>query len=666
MHLVVLRITALIVVIAAPNTGRPCLAEQIGERFFDLTRETNSVATLVVPEEDAPIWADAVKMITGPARRWSGAAPRVVRLAKDAPLPPGDVILIGTPQTSSTIAALTERTESPISNVPFIDDQGFAVESRTDDDGKRLIIAGKTPRGAYNGAVICRDFVLDATPGEPGKADVFVRTASIVRSPQMAARGTYLLSIYGVAMKYTAEDWMKIIDRFAEDGMDRVYFWLSGHHPSEKYPNLYNVDGAAGTKLTVDGVKRLIRYCHDRDIDFYIGGGAFAWTASHYLINDHPEIAAVEAGALCPSKPYARTANREHFLEMLDTWSESDGFMLEVRDEQGECKCEVCKVPLDKFGSRAYGQAEITWLQELSREAWKRNPKLKFCWLIGYAEHKDDVSYYDQIRSMNDPRFEWLETRVGLDGQGKWVLPGPGGIERPFAFFSPKIIHWDPFYVRPLDHLLHWARRIADEGLYGYCPAFEPGYSSSSYYSEDIPIPVNILPHCLTGFAFREVTWDPGITFDELKARVQRRYFSPQAPERFGEDMIYLRRFSLDHWKEICRFAKTRFGYAGERVEPLTLSGEFKRVEQIADENQQKAEREKLLTTCKKLADVQVHLDRMTEIESALDAAAPQATPKTLESFEIMRKMIADTHRLYQQAVPDPSFLTSANERSGG
>ena len=42
----------------------------------------------------------------------------------------------------------------------------------------------------------------------------------------MAARGTYLLSIYGVGMKYTAEDWMKIIDRFAEDGMEN-HFWIN-------------------------------------------------------------------------------------------------------------------------------------------------------------------------------------------------------------------------------------------------------------------------------------------------------------------------------------------------------------------------------------------------------------------------------------------------------
>ena len=267
-------------------------------RFLDLSRGGKPAATLVAPADRAPLWDEALTMLTATAQRWGGAAPKVERLAKDAPLPAGDLIILGTPLSSGAIARWSRQTESPVSRVPFADPHGFAVEARTEGGAKRLVIAGKTPRGAYNGAVFCRDFLLDATAGPAGKADVFVRSASLVRSPRLAARGTYHLSIYGVAMKYTAEDWMKVIDRYAEDGMERVYFWLSGHHPSRKYPHLYNVDATRGTRLTVDGVRRLIRHAHDRGIRFYIAGGAFAWTASHYLVQGHPEVAAVGAGGL--------------------------------------------------------------------------------------------------------------------------------------------------------------------------------------------------------------------------------------------------------------------------------------------------------------------------------------------------------------------------------
>ena len=339
--------------------------------------------------------------------------------------------------------------------------------------------------------------------------------------------------------------------------------------------------------------------------------------------------------------------------------------LLEIRDEHGECQCSDCQVKLDEFGSKSFGRAEITWLQELAREAWKRNPKLKLAWNIGYDEHDKDVAYYEQIRRMNDPRFEWVDCRVGLDGKRAWVLPGPAGQPRPMAFLSRKLIHWDPFYTRSLNQLVLAAKRTADEGLYGYAPAFEPGFGSASYYSDQIPLPVDILPYNLTGFAFREVTWTPGISIDELKSRIQRRYFSPQAPKRLADDMVYLRQFSLDHWLEIRNFSKPRYHYAGERFEPLTLSGELKRVAGIADEKQRRDQQQKLLTSLKKLAKVREHIDRMAKIEVALDAAAIQATPKTLESLQIMRKMITDTGRLYQQAVPDQPALTSAMQRLG-
>jgi hypothetical protein len=427
--------------IGAADGVAPRAEDPPAERDFDLTRGGVPVATLVAPDDAAPHWDEAIAAIAATARRWGGTGPKVVRLRGDAPLPDGDLILLGTPATHPAVADLGRRTESPIARVPFADPHGFAIEARDEGGSRRLVIAGKSPRGAYNGAVYCRDFLLDATAGPAGRSDVFVRAASVVRTPRLAARGVYLLPIYGVAMRYTAEDWMRVIDRFAEDGMERVYFWLSGHHPSRKFPHLYNVDAAKGTRLTVDRVRRLIRYCHDRDIRFSIGGGVFAWTASHYLMQGHPEAAAVGASGLCPSSPYARAANREHFLEMYDTWPEADGFMFEVRDEHGECRCGACQAGLDALGSKGYGRAEITWLEEFAREAWRRNPALRFCWLIGYAEHARDVAYYDRIRQMSDPRFEWLDARVGLDLKGPWRLQGPGGTPHPIAFFSRQVAH---------------------------------------------------------------------------------------------------------------------------------------------------------------------------------------------------------------------------------
>jgi hypothetical protein len=625
--------------------------------LLQLIRAGEPEGALIAPEEKSPIWDLAVTTISSTVKRWGGTAPRVVRLARGAPLPAGDLILLGTPESSDAIAALTRQIGGPIAQVPFADRHGFAVDARRQAGANRLVIAGRTPRGVFNGAVFCRDFLLDAGAVSSGKPDVFAHAASLVRSPKLGVRGIYLLSLYGVAMKYTARDWMKVIDRFTEDGIERVCFWLSGHHPSARYPRLYNVDATANTRLTVDGVRQLIRYCHDRDIKFYIGGGVFAWTAAHYLVEGHPEIAAVVAGGLCPSKPLARTGNREHFLEMYETWPDADGFMCEIRDEHGQCQCGQCQVRLDDFGSKAYGRSEITWLQEFAREAWRRNPRLHFCWLIGYTEHARDVAYYNQIREMSDPRFEWLDVRVGLDLGGAWQLPGPRGVGHPFAFFSRRIAHFDPFYKVPIANVLTAAQRSADLGLSGYVPAFEPGFSSASYYQDQIPLPTDFLPYCLTGFVYREATWEPGLTLDQLKEQIRRRYFSPGAPKRLADDMIFLRQFSIDYAELLAAYAGPRHGYDGRELERLTVEGERARIRSIADQVERRQATQRLRAMLAKLAEIPAALDRMKEIEAALVATERDATPKTREGSALLRRMIEDTRAIYQQAVPDPKAL---------
>ncbi len=110
---------------AALVLAAPVLADD--GRFLDLTRLGRPAATLVLPERPAPLWDDAVRLIASTAKRWGGAAPNVVRLAPDAPLPAGDLILLGTPETSAVLARRSRQTESPLSRVPFGDAHGFAV-----------------------------------------------------------------------------------------------------------------------------------------------------------------------------------------------------------------------------------------------------------------------------------------------------------------------------------------------------------------------------------------------------------------------------------------------------------------------------------------------------------------------------------------------------------
>jgi hypothetical protein len=260
---------------------------------------------------------------------------------------------------------------------------------------------------------------------------------------------------------------------------------------------------------------------------------------------------------------------------------------------------------------------------------------------------------------MSDPRFEWLDARVGLDPKGAWRLPGPDDQPRPLAFFSRRILHFDPYYKIPIAHILSAGTRCAAEGLFGYAPAFEPGFATASYYSDQIPFPTDLLPFTLSGFAYREATWEPSLTLDGLKERICLRYFSPDAPKRFADDLIDLRQFSIDHAELLASFAKPRSWYDGRKLEPFSLKGERERVRAIADPKQRGVETERLKATVAKLAAVPVALDRMKEIESAITASEPASTPKTREGFTLIRRFINDTRALYSEAIPDPKLLSS-------
>ena len=104
---------------------------------------------------------------------------------------------------------------------------------------------------------------------------------------------------------------------------------------------------------------------------------------------------------------------------------------------------------------------------------------LGHCAAVGMPERAILSTYVGPMPLPVVPMFHvnaWGTPYAGTMIGVKWVLPGPGGEPRPFAFFSPRIAHWDPFYRDRIEHMMHWARRSADEGLFGYIPAFEPGF----------------------------------------------------------------------------------------------------------------------------------------------------------------------------------------------
>jgi hypothetical protein len=399
------------------------------------------------------------------------------------------------------------------------------------DAGRKLVLVGGGERGLLYGAVRLSDFGL-RVDGQ----DVVLEADGKVHAPALAIRGNYTLACWGKTHLWTRQHWCGVFDAMSADSMNVVLFWLSGLFPSKQYPASVTYPES---RINVEDMRAMIRHAHARGMKFLIGSGIFAWFGVDALAERFPETRAVGSGGMCPSHPLARKINRECLLEMLDALPEADGFFLEIRDEYGPCNCAACQRRLDQRGSKQYGQAELSFLKEFTEEVWRRSPKAILVSSIGYGAesrgaHTDDVLFYEGVRQLADPRLFWMVCR------NNWDFPAAEGPAKPLRWFSANMLQWTQYYRLSTTEIGAWVRRSRDAGCAGFVPALEPGFCSASWYSDEVPYPVDRIPYLVTRFAYREYCWDPDMTEEEFRSRLLRRFFGPDAPAHLAEDLLLL------------------------------------------------------------------------------------------------------------------------------
>ncbi len=493
----------------------------------------------------------AVRALADPTKRWSGVDLPVVWLGREASAEQFSRATVGSAIVLADLAALqrvaprlvSERSE--LLRVESFDEQAYVCLPLQRAEGPVLIIAGRTPRAAYNGAVHIGESVID------GPADqLFVELAETVRAPQLRRRPMYVLTIWAEEDEYSTEDWLKIFETFAREGVTHIYFWLSGHYPSKAFPQTCKLadrdwDSTTDSRIaTIADQRRLIEGAHQLGMQFFLGGGMGGWCGTFMLTNREAgtmrEGSSDESGqdvsewALCPSNDRAREALVTYYSEMFDSLPQADGLYIESADEYGECACARCRVPVDGLGSRMFGQNQLSLVQRMMDEVWTRHPQARLCYTIGYGPHRKDPAYYEVVRQMSaDPRIEWMEAR------DSWTFPGPGGEAMPVAWFSPHILRWDYFDQKPLELLVENTRRAASSGMAGYIATFSPGFASGSFY-HDIPFPTDRLPYVMTHFIYREAAWQPA-GVEAIKQRVGRRFFGQAATGDLTDGLWRLR-----------------------------------------------------------------------------------------------------------------------------
>jgi len=514
-----------------------------------LTRNGQAVCKVVPIVGDKPelLMRMARDVITDTVKQWDRVALDVLEVnANSGQLPAESAIVLSTWDRLKKLLPNVQASNDVFLRLAFFDEHSFVCVPLTRDNITWMCVIARTPRGVYNGAVYLRDFLIDGAAG-----DLRLDLDTVVRTPHMQGRPAYLLTLWAEEDEYTADDYKPVLESFARDGMTHVYFWLSGHFPSKKFPQTYKIKDNNWDSTTDSGIptledqRWLIRYSHELGLGFYIGGALGGWCGTFNITNRQPGTMRTgshdESGnkvsewVLCPSSRSARQTLIEYYKEMYDALPEADGLYLESADEYGECQCERCSVPIDDLGSKMFGQYQLTLVQEIMQEIWKDHPKAKLAYTIGYSPHVKDPAYYEVVRQMSaDPRIEWMEAR------NSWEFPDSRGKPLPAAYFSPKVMRWDYLDKQPLDKIVRNTMRVASSGMFGYIATFSPGFDSGSFY-HDVPFPTDLLPYVLSHFAYREATWIPVRTVEEMKARTQRRFFGKEAPATLSEDLWSLR-----------------------------------------------------------------------------------------------------------------------------
>jgi hypothetical protein len=194
------------------------------------------------------------------------------------------------------------------------------------------------------------------------------------------------------------------------------------------------------------------------------------------------------------------------------------------------------------------------------------------------------------VRDLGDDHYEWMEAR------GRWEFAGPEGKDLPAAHFSRHVMKWKQWYAQPLEALVKEANHAAQSDFYGLITSFEPGYASGSFY-QTIPFPTDLLPYVLTGFAYREMAWEPTLSLAQLRQRVHARFFGSEAEPALTDDLWALREF--------IRSASPK--------RPLPKA----------------------------------RITELARLAAAIEAASPAASPKTREGLELMRTAIRDTRKQF-------------------
>jgi hypothetical protein len=117
------------------------------------------------------------------------------------------------------------------------------------------------------------------------------------------------------------------------------------------------------------------------------------------------------------------------------------------------------------------------------------------------------------------------------------------------------------------------------------------------------------MPYVLNYFVYREMTWQPALTLDQMRQRVQQRFFGNEASEQLGKDLWELREVMREASAGTWGLSSGVWGFVG--CKPLTPAAKM----------------------------------QLQRLEEHIKTARAGASPKTLEGLDLMTTAIDDIRK---------------------
>jgi hypothetical protein len=387
-----------------------------------------------------------------------------------------------------------------------------------------------------------RQFLALLTAASAASAAVGDPLRGAAPTPLFSERGYYLLPCRTPTLGYAV--YRDLVDDLAADGFNTLILWLGGGFRSKKFPITWQYN-AEHLNVRSDYIRRLIRHARRRGVRCLLGFTPFGYDGVNQYPLEHPALKATgpdgkpvsEFGIhcwgwnLCPAKAESQQFMLDYVREMAFTfYPEADGLFIESSD-YAICHCADC-------GPRHFDH-EFQFVRTISNEVWARHPQAT-------------IVVYPHYFSGAMLRFAFSEaTATKQTFDPRWTL-----------FFTPHSAALEPALIAQAKGSWWWneapsrldlpgIRDGASKARAAWCTGYIPTFECYSYVEtheefgepwlkgkRQVPFgfgwlkegesPYRELPARATRIACRELTANPELADDALRASLGRELFGPR------------------------------------------------------------------------------------------------------------------------------------------